>query len=323
MSLSLLGPLAAFASSLTWTLGSIVYSKMTEKHPPYAINFMRALCAFPICFAIMYFENGAGLLSFLGSLSLETWGWLFISTIASYGFGDFLFFWSAGAIGVPSALAIASSYPLWSALAGWLFQNQALSQLSMLGLFLVVSGVVTVILSGRAKSNESGESSSNLIQTTATSSNPTKKPWMKRYWSGVFFGFAVSIAWSLNTYAISRGGQGISIATTTGIRMGMALPFCFLMSFIFASRGSRGRVLIPWKDFKRPFPAFVIEAYGGSSLFGYGLVNAPLAVASALAGLAPVLSMPVSIYLGREKFSVLRLAGVIIVTLGAWLLVSG
>ena len=53
---------------------------------------------------------------------------------------------STRSLGLPGALAIASAYPLWSVLAGLIFQGEALGTLRLLGVALTVLGTVTVVL---------------------------------------------------------------------------------------------------------------------------------------------------------------------------------
>ena len=50
--------------------------------------------------------------------------WLGLSVLCAYGFADNVFFAAARRVGVTTALAIASSYPLWAALAGTLWRGE-------------------------------------------------------------------------------------------------------------------------------------------------------------------------------------------------------
>jgi drug/metabolite transporter (DMT)-like permease len=61
---------------------------------------------------------------------------------------------------------------------------------------------------------------------------------------------------------------------------------------------------------------FLIEAYGGSYFYTYGLAHAPLAIGATLSSLAPILSVPVAIALKLEKFSPIRTLGVCLAVLG-------
>jgi drug/metabolite transporter (DMT)-like permease len=82
-------------------------------------------------------------------------------------------------------------------------------------------------------------------------------------------------------------------------------------------------ILLPASALRRAGWIFVLEAYGGSMVFMYGLANSPLVLGSALTSLAPVISVPVALALGLEKPSFLRTFGVATVVAGLWLLTTG
>src|SRR5262245_58637632 len=113
-----LGAVAAFGSSCTWAYASARYAIASAEVSPVRVNLVRMVTAWPL-FVL------AGLLSgTLGhGLTSRHVGWLFVSTLCSYGFADSLFFSAARRIGVSSALAIASTYPLWAALKGTLIDH--------------------------------------------------------------------------------------------------------------------------------------------------------------------------------------------------------
>ncbi len=102
-----------------------------------AVNFMRASLSFPfflVAALAMGPEGG------LGQVTTARAGWLLLSVVGSYVVGDALFLSGATLLGVPVALAIASTYPLWSALAGWLFLGQSVGPPGLAGVVLVVAG---------------------------------------------------------------------------------------------------------------------------------------------------------------------------------------
>jgi len=304
---SFLGPLCAFFSACTWTTGISVYSRLSRKFPAYVINFNRALVALPLFigaafFSASSFHLGAERFSNVNALEL---GWFSISIISSYAFGDALFFWSTRSLGVSGALAISSTYPLWSALAGWWFRGEVLGFWRIVGLFIVVVGTAAVILSGIKQS----PSEKNSV--------PTKK-----YWLGVVMAFGASLLWSLNTFAIAQGGQNIDPAVGNTFRMCLALILCpvFGLFIIPVQKSERSVLFLPKKDFKRALWVFIVEGFAGSYFFLYGLTHAPLGIASALSGLSPVLSVPLALLMKWEDFSFLRTAGVVTVMIGVWLI---
>ncbi len=290
-------------SSVTWAVGSTFYSRLSREYSPFAVNFGRALIAFPL-FLIAAFATSGGLtegLSAYASLKFESVGWFIFSMVASYGLGDALFLWSAGFIGVPAALAIGSSYPVWTALAGWLWSGQSLAPLRWVGLVVTVAGVVLVILS------------------VSTQDAPHARPSRRDTLGGIAMAIGTSLMWALNSVAVARGTEEVSAPVGNSIRMAVALGLCAILGWAMA----RGRpILMPARVFRSYLWLFVLEAFGGSYFFLVGLAQAPLAVAATLSSLAPVLAVPFGWLMRTESVSWFRLAGIGMVVGGVILLLA-
>jgi drug/metabolite transporter (DMT)-like permease len=296
-----IGALAALASSFTWSAGSAVYARLSREYAPSQVSFTRALVALPLFFFSALVLERVDLQQSLSQLASGNAFWLVMSMIASYGLGDVAFLWSTRALGIPGALAIASSYPFWSAFAGYLFQGEVLSPTKIAGITCTVTGTILVVLVGY-----------HHRQKNATH-------WLDRFEVGLGLGFLTSLCWALNTFSVARGGQGLSPNVANTVRMLVALVLCPIIGY-FILRKWRGG--ISWKRFKPLGWIFVLEAYGGSFFFMYGLSHAPLAVASALSSLAPVISVPAAWAGKHEPVSWIKAMGVCIAVVGAVLLVQ-
>lgn len=306
------GPLASFFSSITWAVGVTMYTRLSRKYPGTAINFCRALVAFLMFLVATFFFESASFseaLSRYAQVPAKQALWLAASVFSSYAFGDVLFMLSATKLGVPAALAIASTYPLWSALGGLFFRGESLTPTLIIGLILVVSGTITVIWSGRHAQEISEEQ---------------KKLPLKKYIQAVILAFTASLFWAMNAVGAAQGGVGIPLALANSIRLGSAVILCPLTGFFFARiiERKKGPVVytMSLSDFFKSIWVFAFEGFGGALAFVYGLTHAPLAIASALSSLAPVLSVPVTVALGYEPFCWKRSAGVLQVVAGVCLL---
>lgn len=267
-----------------------------------AVNLLRAGLSFPLFLAAALATEPAA----LGLVTPGRAGWLLLSVTGSYVVGDALFLSSARLLGVPVALAIASTYPLWSAFAGWAFLGQRVAPAGLAGVVLVVAGVVTVV---RKRSERSGEGGAEAPAA------PRPGPG-----AGVALAFATSLFWALNTFAIARGGSGLPVAAVNSFRMGFAVALIPLARLILRGRGTP--LLVPAGEVRRSWPYFVLESVGGTALFVVGLTHSPLAVAAALTSLAPVLSVPFALVIGRERLGAGVVAGIAVVTAGIVLLVA-
>jgi drug/metabolite transporter (DMT)-like permease len=314
------GPLFAFLSSCTWAVGSATYSRLSLRHSPFAINFSRALIALPLFLlgAVIVTPEGTGVLGALTSMSSEQIGWLTLSMICSYALGDAFFVWSTQSLGVPGALAVASSYPIWTALYGSVFRGETLSARGMIGLILALVGIISVILSAPHQSQEH-------------SGHPGETKRGRSLLRGVSLAVLTSWMWALNSVSIAQAGSSLNVFQVNSVRMVLGLILCMGLGYL--SHRSK-RVVIKagahewekWLGFRaiRPFFwVFLLEAFGGSLFFTYGLSHSPLVVASTLSSLAPVIAVPVAWVLRLEKLNFVRSLSVLIVVFGLALLVTG
>ncbi len=310
---SLLGPLCAFGSSVTWAFGSASYSRLARHHSAFAINFARATVAMPLfVLAAILSEGGlAAAVTAFSQVTLNELMWFAISIFASYGIGDVFFMWSAQSLGVPSALAIASTYPLLTAGLGSYIQGEDLSATQLVGLVITVTGVIVVILSAK--------SSSLATDHDAVAATDKSTLRLNRRSLGILLAFGTMLMWSINSFSNAKGAKDINPTVCNAIRMTIALGMSAGLGRIFARHRP---VTLPWKDYKAMMPMFVFEAFGGSLMFVYGLSHSPLAIGSTLSSLAPVLAVPVAWLQGLEKFSITRTLGVFAAVFGLWLLLG-
>jgi drug/metabolite transporter (DMT)-like permease len=290
----MLGPLAALATSLTWTLGSWVYTQLARDYHPAAINFNRAIVGSTLFGLVILLQwQDYSLLFQQMPLGWETnFFWLLGSILSSYAVGDVFFIWSALALGFPAAQAIGSLYPLWAAFSGILISSQWPGVREWQGVLLCVGGILLVVLSGRK---------SLLVP----------RP---RFGFGLICAFLTSFCWAFNGVAIHKGGHGLPIPLANFIRLSLALVICPLVAFI--QQRKKVTLLFTWKEYKKFWPVMAIEAFLGSFFYVYGMTNSSLSVGSTLTSLSPIFALPLAIYWGQEKFSYSKGFGVIMVVVG-------
>lgn len=285
-------------ASVTWALGSAFYGRLSKEISPYAVNFWRALGSLPFCIAVALFVAPGDLLH----SSWTPWGWFTISIVASFALADALFLKSIFHLGYPGALAVGSTYPIWSALGAWFFRGEKLTLQGGLGLVLTVGGVALV------------------VANTPKAAEPDPIEGRKRnVRKGLLLACMTSFLWSLNAFSVAQGGQGINVWAANAMRMLIAVGLCMVSHNVFARSQPFRLTKTPlW----RAFPVFFLEACLGSFCFTYGVTHSSLAIGSALTSLAPVVSVPIALVMGWERFSAKRFLGIFAVVLGVILLVS-
>jgi drug/metabolite transporter (DMT)-like permease len=296
---SFLGPFCAFCSSVTWAMGSAGYSRLSKTYSPFSINLSRALVSFPLSVLATLFltQSVQDTLFNFSLVQPHHVAWLAVSMISTFGLGDVLFLWSAKSLGISTALAIASCYPIWTVLAGYLFGGEKISLLQLLGLMATIGGVMIVLLSGKKK---------------------TKKEEKLSHF-GLFLSLITSFFWAANTYSAAQGSFGLTSGVGTSMRMLVGIVICLFFGRVIAPKSP---IFLPKAIFVKNLWLFIVEGFIGGNFFMYGMGHSPLALGTTLASLAPVLSVPVTVALGIEKFSMVKTLGICTVVLGIWLLVG-
>jgi uncharacterized membrane protein len=221
-------------------------------------------------------------------------------------------------LGVPGALAISSTFPLWSALAGTLFRGEALTTQSLLGVVLVVLGSALVILSQKKANEIKTRVGGAVLEFDAQSIKRQQRDTR----IGVVLAIVTSALWAGNVITVSQATQHAPPPTVNLLRMGLALILCPTIAATIAplTRQTIKPLFLSLKDLKRFAPIILLECVGGSSFYTYSLKHTTLAVGSALTSLAPVLSVPVVLVMGLEKPSLSKTLGVLCAVAGCVLL---
>jgi drug/metabolite transporter (DMT)-like permease len=278
------GALAALGSSCTWAYASARYSMASRDVGSARVNLARAIVVVPIYFTVVAFDSGARALDGVTSTGSA---WLLASVLCSYALADNLFFSAARRLGVSTALTIASTYPLWAALVGVVFAGERFGPLRAAGTLLCVGGVIALV---------------RLAPRTRDEKGP---PHRDRF--GFALAFVTSILWAGNSVSIKHGAVGLTVWQANAIRYSMALVLLSGQVALSRTPPPSPRPAGGWTGL---LPAIIADAVFGSVFYVYGLAHTDLSVGAPLSSQAPLLSVPVAIALGEERWSTARFAAV-------------
>lgn len=292
-----LGSFAAFGASMTWAYSTARYARVSRDVGSVRVNFARALVALPVFASGQLLLRGPRVLD--GVTSAQA-AWLLLSVISSYALADSVFLTAARRVGVTTALSIASTYPLWAALWGALLAGESLGWQRAAGICLAVGGVVWLVQLASAR----GDGAKALVQRDRV---------------GLLLALATSILWAANSISVKRGSDGLDVWQVNTIRYTMALALLTPQVLRKAKGGLRAAPSGGWLPV---LPTILADAVVGSSCYVYGLSHTDLAVGATLSSLAPLLSVPVAVVLGEERWSARRFAAVLLTVTGVIVLVS-
>lgn len=293
------GEIAAVLTALCWTMSGLAFQWVTKRIGSLSLNLIRLIMAFIMISLFTFFSRGLLLPT---DATTQAWIWLSISGIIGLVLGDYFLFSAYALIGARISLLIYSASPILTGLFGYFLWGETLSWWSMAGILLILCGIALVIL--------------------------TRTPAAKDQ-VGVGLRFQPK---GLVYAAIGGIGQGFGIITSK-LGIGDYNPVAATQIRVLA--GIVGFVIIyfissHWPKFFEALknkPAMGVAWLGatvgpfiGVSLSLYAVQHTKTAIASTLMSLSPVLIIPFSIFLFREKFQLRETIGALVAIAGTALL---
>jgi drug/metabolite transporter (DMT)-like permease len=295
------GALAALASAAIWGFASTRYALVSRTLGSARVNLARATTVMPIFLVATAWSTRGHLLAGVDGTRAA---WLALSVFCAYAFADSVFFSAARRVGVTTAMAIASVYPLWATIAGALWRGEPFGLARAAGAALCLGGVIALILLAPRAAHEVPHAGSDRHASRI----------------GIALALLTSLLWAGNTVATKLGGTGLFAWQANFVRFAFAWPVLAATSLAMprpsldAAEARRGYLAL--------VPVSLAEACVGSSLFVYGLAHTDLAVGATLSSLAPLMSVPFALLYREERWSPSRFLGVLATVAGIVVLIS-
>ena len=290
-----LGALAAFGTAVCWSLSAIFFETGTKRMGALAINFWKVAVA-------LVFLTLSALVSRGMPLPLDApakaWALLPLSGFVGFVIADFFLLNAYGLIGSRVTVVFQSLTPLFTAALAFVFLGEKMRPIRLLGMVVVIAGILLVVLS-------------------RLSTEKTEAP--RRYSKkGLLYAFLSSFFQAVGLVFSKLGLGSYDVISGTQIRVFTAMLGFGVQALIL--RQSFNVFVKPTKD-RTTVRATVAGAFFGPfvgvvfSLFA--LQNTLAGTASTLMALTPVLIIPPSILLLKQKVTVFEIIGAFIAVCGA------
>lgn len=289
------GHIAALAAALGWTISAVCWTAAGKRVGSLVVNTVRLIIA--IALLVVYGWLASGELIPL-SAPRHAWIWLSVSGVTGYFLCDLLLFRSLLLIGPRLALLILSLAPIVTALCGWWWMDERLSLKDILGVIIALSGVVWVVLESPRRRTADG--------------NPYHLSW-----TGAIFAFLAMISQGASAVISKIGMRDFaSPVAATQIRV-MAGLVCFIILLFFLGRLKA--CAATFKDRKTILILSIGSVAGptvGVALLMYALTQIPSGLAMTFISLTPVMIIPFSIFIYKERVSPRAIIGAIVACCG-------
>ena len=292
------GEIAGVLTAVFWTVTALAFESAGKKVGSLAVNLIRLVIAFFLIGTYSWISRG---FFFPTDATLYNWQWLAFSGLIGFVIGDLLLFQSYLVIGARVAMLLMALAPPFAALIGWILLGEVLSAQSWLGMAVTMTGIVIVILK-REKTEENGEVVKKLKSNYSV--------------QGILLALGGALGQAAGLVISKKGMGDYDAFSATQIRVLTGIVG-FSVLFFFIKRWHKvGTALKNVPAMKRISLGAFFGPFLGVSFSLLAVQHTQTGIAATLMAIVPVLIIPPSIILFKEKVNWKEILGAIITVAG-------
>ncbi len=294
------GEFSALAAALMWTISSMFWREL--RLPAWTINLAKNLLGLMLLGAHLLAHalvTGTPLLH----ASTHSVGYLAVSGLIGVVVGDTLYFRSLQILGPRRALMVATTSPLFAIVLGWVFSGQQLVATALIGIFLTITGVVTVVADRQAHAE-----------------SPELLPGQNSV--GMACGIGGALCQAIGGVLSQLGMRDCSGLEASFYRI---LVAALVMTLLYLAGGhlwKTARTVCSKPILKILIPATIIGTWMGIWLSQIAYKRADVAIAQTLLCTCPLFAVPIIYFVDRQKISGLSIIGSIVAIAGVYLVLQ-
>jgi drug/metabolite transporter (DMT)-like permease len=290
------GELAALATAACWTATSLAFEAAGRRVGSLAVNLIRLVLAVFLLGAFTWLMRGLPLPT---DASVHAWVWLSISGLVGFTIGDLCLFRAFVVVGARISMLLMTLVPVITALMGYLVIGEVLSARELLGMALTMGGVSTVVWERR----------------------PNAEGGLERLpLAGILLGLAGAAGQAVGLVLSKYGMGSYDAFAATHIRV---LAGTLGFAVVFTLTGWWPRVRAAFSDGRAMVATGIGAIFGpflGVSLSLLAVQYTEAGVAATLIALTPVMIIPVSVLVYRERVVWPTVVGAMVAVAGSALL---
>jgi len=291
-----LGEIAALATALCWTITSVSFEAAGKKVGSISVNLIRLIIAFILISIYNLFSRGMILPI---DASSSTWLWLTFSGIIGFVIGDLFLFQAYVEVGARISMLLMSTVPPITAITGFLIMGEKITVLGLAGMIITIVGIALVIL---------------------TKNPGNKKVRLSHPIKGLAYAFIGALGQAFGLVFSKLGMGSYDPFAATQIRIIAAIVG---FSIVISVLKKWGELIVAVKDMRAMKYISIGSLFGpfvGVSLSLLAVQHASTGIVSTITSITPILLIPVSIIVFKERIFPREIFGAIITLLGISLL---
>jgi drug/metabolite transporter (DMT)-like permease len=292
------GELAALLTAVFWTITALAFEAASRKIGSMVVNLLRLIAGF--CFLTVFVFFYRGYLLPLDATP-HAWFYLILSGLIGFVFGDLCLFQAFVVLGARISMLLMALAPPMTALIGWVVLGETLSWKSWIGMTLTITGIALVVL----KRHTSEESNGGF----------RKVKFNYPLW-GILLGLGGALGQAAGLVLSKVGMKEYDSFASTQIRVIAGIAGFAVLFTVMGYWKHAWRAL----SMRKPMLQLSLGAFFGPFLgVSFSLLAikyADTGIASTIMAIVPVLIIPPSMILYKEKVTLKEVAGAILAVLG-------
>jgi drug/metabolite transporter (DMT)-like permease len=305
MSIPHVGAAAALGTVVCWTASAMLFEKASHKIGSLSVNFIRLVLAFMFMAVVLTLLRGTPVPT---DFPAKAWGWLMLSGLIGFCFGDMCLFRAFVEIGARITMLVMSFVPILTALIGWALLGETYGLAQCLGMSMTVAGIAWVITCRHDMDHDEKEGPARVRR------HATPK--------GVLLAIGGTVGQALGIVTAKQGMGQLNPIAATQIRiiagtLGFAAIFCFIRWWPNVFRSLRHKKAMAYTT-----GGAIVGPALGVTLLMLALHYAPSGVVATITALVPLVMIPIVILVDKEHVPKQAIYGSLLAVGGVVLLVS-
>jgi drug/metabolite transporter (DMT)-like permease len=296
------GELAALITAFFWTITALAFESAGKKIGSLQVNLIRLTMAFIFLSIYSWIVRGV---IFPTDASVHNWVWLSISGLVGFVLGDLVLFQAYVVVGARISMLIMALAPGVAALIGWIWLGETVTLKQGIAMLLTFLGIALVILRREIHDPERPKA--------------RRKVQFSYPIAGLLLAFGGAVGQGgglvLSKYGMADYDvfSAVQIRVLTGV-VGFAMIFTLLGRWKKLTESLKNRKAMGRTSIGAFFGPFL-----GVSFSLWAVKFTSTGVASALMSIVPVLIIPFSVLIMKERFNPKELLGAFVTILGVFL----
>ncbi|MBK8618349.1 MAG: DMT family transporter [Anaerolineales bacterium] len=291
--MNFIGEIAGLATSFFFSITAIIFTKAGRMVGPQNANRLRIIFAltYLVILNLILFREPIPF-----SADSSRWMWLSLSGVIGLALGDVFFFQSLISVGTRLGSLLLSLAPIFASLIAWIFFGETLTPLQITGVVIALTGIGWVVMSHEEPAD--------------TPHGHTRR--------GVLFGVLAGLGQAVG-FVLSKQGMMGDFSPFQGNAIRMLAAAIFIWGWAIL-QGQAGSTITEVRRQPQAIKLLAIGALVGpvlgvtASLLA--VQHAEVGVASTLMALPPVIVLPISYFVFKEKIGWQAIAGTLLAIVG-------